>query len=752
MIPRFAAAVLVLPLTATAAPTGKDPAAPPDEALALIPPKAIATVQINGLGRVQDRLDKLLKAAAPDRADQASKAVRDAIADALAGRDTRALRPDGRVLIAIADVEKLPDDATLTFLFPVKSGDDFRAQFLTEEERKSLKKDGDLESVQWEDRKEPFYLANLTGYVVVSSDKAAATAYAKGEIGGVARQLSAETARTFLDADVGLFVNVREVNAKYGDQLKTVKSLADLFLKGDSVQGVSKAQLEQIKGIIEAAFTVVEHGTAAVLAAEFRPDGLALRGLAQFADNSATAEALKKYKPAELPELGVLPVGQMAYSASVLQAGRASALMDSFVVDDADPAAKETIDGLKKELAAYDRGLTLATGKMTGATLETIESKDAAKIVTARLGMLKALTRDGSFGGVPLKAKPDVTEKAETVGGFALHRARFSYDFDKAVADLPEDQREAARASARRTLGGDESAVWLGTDGKTVLQLAAREWADAKALAEAYLSKAAPLAKDEAYQFTRKHLPAEATMLVILDTAQTAYSLYGVFRGATGAVPGFPKAVPDARAPPGSRRTSGSPWCCGPGTGGSSCSCRRRPWTRSGSWWNRCWTTSKLPKPTDGRPWAFPEVAHEALSHPTGAAGPGRVLQDSRAAIDHDPAARREHPVDHRPAQRAEGQGGGVVRPAGQRLDPPGEGRAPGRQGRLRSGHDEGRGAGQGEEHQGRNPGGDRPGQGEVPGLHQQPGVEGGQRDGEGRQSVRKRYRIRLPNSSIPFA
>jgi hypothetical protein len=185
---------------------------------------------------------------------------------------------------------------------------------------------------------------------------------------------------------------------------------------------------------------------------------------------------------------------------------------------------------------------------MTGATLESIESKDAARFVAARLGMLKALTRDGSFAGVPLKAKPDVTEKAETVGGFTLHRARFSYDFERAVADLPENQREAARASARRTVGGDESTIWLGTDGKTVLQLAAREWADAKGLAEAWLSRSAPLAKDEAYQFTRKQLPPEATMLVMLDTAQTVYSLYSVFQGAAA---GLPKGPPEAGAPAG---------------------------------------------------------------------------------------------------------------------------------------------------------------------------------------------------------
>jgi hypothetical protein len=541
-----------------------------DTSLALIPPKAIATVQINGIGRVQDRLDKLLKDAVPDRADEVSKIVRNAIAEALAGRDTKALQPDGRVLVAIADIEKLPDDATLTFLFPVKNNNDFRSQFLTDGERKSLKKDGDLETLLWEDRKAPFYLVNLKGYVAVSSDKETATRYAKGEIGGVAKQLSADTARTFLDADVGLFINVREVNTRYGDQLKKYKSLADLFLKGDTVQGVSKTQLEQLKGVIEAAFQVVEHGTAAVLAVEFRPDGLALHGLAQFADNTTTAEALKKHKPTTLAEIGTLPAGQMAYSAGILPGSdsRTSALMDAFAVDDTDPVAKEKVEQLQMEVAGFDRGLTLATGKMAGASLETIESRYAAKIVAARLGMLKALTKEGSFGGVPLKNKPEIAEKAETIGGFALHRATFAYDFDRAVSELPEEQRDAAKASVKRTVGGDESMVWVGTDGRVVLQLSAAKWDDAKALAEAYLSPAARLEQDEAFQFTRKQLPAEATMLVVLDTAQTVYSLYGIFQGAAGAVPGLSKAQPNAKAPAGKPAYIGIALVLRPGHGG----------------------------------------------------------------------------------------------------------------------------------------------------------------------------------------
>ena len=78
----------------------------------------------------------------PRRADEASRTIRDAIGEALAGRDQSGLRPDGRVLVGIADIEKLPDDATFTFLFPIGNVADFRSKFLTVDERKSLKKDG----------------------------------------------------------------------------------------------------------------------------------------------------------------------------------------------------------------------------------------------------------------------------------------------------------------------------------------------------------------------------------------------------------------------------------------------------------------------------------------------------------------------------------------------------------------------------------------------------------------------------------
>jgi hypothetical protein len=292
-----------------------------------------------------------------------------------------------------------------------------------------------------------------------------------------------------------------------------------------------------------------------VLAVDLRPDGVHVKGLAQFGERTATNEVLKGQKRTPLAQVGALPAGQVSYSASVLDlSGSKSAalLLGAFSAADEDAAASQTIGRLLKDLAGYDRGVTLSAGSMLGVGgLEVIESKDATGIVNARLGVLKSLTKTGTFANVPLKEKPAVTERAESVGGVTLHAARIKFDLDRAVSELPEEAREATRASLKRALGGEEIGLWLGTDGKVVLQVTAADWAAAKALGSGYLDRGTALEKDEAFRFTRKQLPDEATMLIVLDAARTAHSLFGLAKEGAGAVPGLPVEPPDLKVPDG---------------------------------------------------------------------------------------------------------------------------------------------------------------------------------------------------------
>ena len=250
---------------------GKELAA--DEVLGLIPPKAIVVIQVQGIDRVQERLGRLLRNSLPERADATNLSMRNLIGDTFADRNLKALRPDGRLFIAISDLDKLPDAAALTFLFPATSADEFRKSFLTAEERASLKKLGDLETIRWEDQSEPFYLVDVPGYAVVTSERATAVSYSKGQVGGIAKQLSPECTRAFLNADVSSFINVREVDARYGEQLKRFRSVIRPFFQADVVQGVNRSQIEQFRNALEAAFKILEDGNSAVMAVDFRPEG-----------------------------------------------------------------------------------------------------------------------------------------------------------------------------------------------------------------------------------------------------------------------------------------------------------------------------------------------------------------------------------------------------------------------------------------------------------------------------------------------
>ncbi len=561
-------AFVLLASTAIAAPGDKR--TPAENLLAMAPEKAMVVVQVSGIETARERLNATIAKALPDLAPKAAKAIAEGLESLFDERDVKVLRGDAPVLFAISSFEGITDGGSLTLLLPTKNVDDFKKGFLHEKERTSLKKDGDLETLTFDDLEVPFFLVPIKGYVVLTAEKELAGRYAKGEVKGPTG-ISKETAQAFDSADLAAFVNVKEVNAKYGDQLQQFKGIAEALLK-DGAQGINKSQMEQLKSVMDAAFQVLQDGSAGVLAVDFRPEGLRIKGLAQFAEKSATGEALAKHKPGPLTELGTLPVGQIAYSASILSLGSsqsAGMMAGAFSADDEEPAAKEAIAKLLGNLRGRDHGLVLNAGGMMSATgLELTRSKDATGIAADRLKVLQTITKTGTFMNVPLKEKPTIKEKAEKVGAFELHAVTVKFDLEKATADLPEEAKEVTRTSIKRTLGGEEIKFWFGTDGKTVLQVSGADWVAAKALAEAGLATGKSIGTDEAFQATRKQLPADASMLTILDTGRTAYAIFDLVKESVKGIPGFPLQLPDVKEPMGTAAYVGIAVVLKPGHGG----------------------------------------------------------------------------------------------------------------------------------------------------------------------------------------
>jgi len=525
------------------------------DSLAIVPGNAPIVVQLNGYEKAKVRLGTFLGNSLPDVAPKLVKQMDDSLRDLLDGRELKAVSKDGRVFVAITDLASLADEPEFAIIIPVTSVKEFKDGFLKEDERKALKKSGDnIESVKIDGKEATTFFVDRKDHVVLSTNSDVAALFAKSTDKHLGTVMAKGTQTAFLAQDVAVYVNLKMVNKQYGAQVRGFKAIIDLTLQGGGGMGLDKKQIEMARGLFNSLVALFDDGVAAVLGVEFRPEGGNLHFTAQFSSDSETNDFLKKLTPAAFKQLGAMPNGMMMYSASNFEMGASktlTALMQSALADDEDEDAKQGIKAALKDLAAADRVVQYSGMNTIGSGIEIAEYKDAAKANAAMLKMFKSLSKSGSFGNVPLKAAPTIKENAETVGKFKFTSVKFNYDFDKAVEALPENIRDATRATMER-LAGDKVTLYFGYSGNTLIQIAGKDWAQAKAGIEEYLKGGNPLDKDENFQSVRKQLPADATMLMLGDTARTLEMIVDLVKDQAAALPGFPGGgIPELKAPKG---------------------------------------------------------------------------------------------------------------------------------------------------------------------------------------------------------
>jgi hypothetical protein len=113
--------------------------------------------------------------------------------------------------------------------------------------------------------------------------------------------------------------------------------------------------MELAKTMIGGVFQAVEDSKGIVLAAEFRPEGLNLRGQIRFADDSTSGDILKAEKPTDLAGIGKMPKGLNSYAGSKFgkkftDLGKKFA--QEFLAGDDDEKGAERIAKLQSEIAA----------------------------------------------------------------------------------------------------------------------------------------------------------------------------------------------------------------------------------------------------------------------------------------------------------------------------------------------------------------------------------------------------------------
>jgi hypothetical protein len=570
------AAVAALAPAAPAAPVGKGDLSKVELP---VPDKSLVVVQVNGVGAARDKLTKFLETAVPELAPKAKKQFDAALKDLLEGRDLSAVTPDARAYLIVTSFDDLAQvEAPVALVLPTASYKAFRERFLTADERKSFEA-GNGGVDRFDSDEKAAYLVDLRkhGYAAATYSKEAAELLASKFEPLTGARIGATVAPVFLGSDLSVYVNLAEVNDRYGDQIRQFRALFQGLLQQGGmglVPGLDKRQIEQAKAVYEALFQAVEDGYGLAVGVEFKPEGLLLRAEMGFGKETATGKLFAAERPAPLDRLAGLPRGQALYSAGRLSPGLAkavSALAREFSAgEDAEKAASAIEKYMELSAEAGAEGWVSAGSGPRG-SLQVMTAINPGKLVEAHVHVLKSLPEGGWYQNLALKEKPSVAEGDQTHRGFTLNRATLVLDFEAAVANIPDENLRKAAIESMKRLVSEKTTYWFGSDGKRFVQVASKDWGAARKLLDSYLDGKETIGDDEAFRAVQKQLPEEASQVVVVEVGESLVTFGGYMKSVVEALPGFPGAdLPDLKPVKGEPQFVGLAVVLKPGSVGAS--------------------------------------------------------------------------------------------------------------------------------------------------------------------------------------
>ena len=250
--------------------------------------------------------------------------------------------------------------------------------------------------------------------------------------------------------------------------------------------------------------------------------------------------------PTALADLGKLPAGMGTYQGSKFGKTIAELIRDmsqEFATTDEDMRGAGLIEEHLKDLAAAGPGAEFSASAAPDGGITVTVYKDAEKAAKALAKTYKAIAAGGRVGGVVVKAAPRVQDEAEKHREFVFSSINLTHDFEATVAGLPDGVKESTLETLKRTTP-EKAAHWVGTDGKVVVRVTAKDWKAAKTLLDKYLDGKEQLGANVAFKRVREQLPPEANLIVVAEIESAITGLVTSLKGAADAIPGFPRLGP----------------------------------------------------------------------------------------------------------------------------------------------------------------------------------------------------------------
>jgi hypothetical protein len=530
------------------------PVAAADSPLSQVPAETPVVFHVRGFERAKGRLLTMIKNALPDVAPKVQSAIDDGIKQVLEGRELKGLSKDGSIFVAVFDLAApFPDKGgEVAGIVQVTSYADFRDSLLKGDERKALRKEpAGYEQARINERE--LYFIDRKEYAVLTPSKALAVRLAKKEA-GLDSTLPKDLAGRLLDADAAIYLNMATLNKSY-DLKQFRQQFEEAIGHGANQGGAAKSTLKMMQAIADPFFQAVADSQAVVASYEFHPEGLKLRADVSVGQGSKTNSLLKDFQVDAFAELSKLPRDRLGYVGAAVDSKVFKDLMPILVgiMDDPkSPEGKAYKQALEALMEAKPRRLVEGFRlPANGIAIWDCEYPD--KAATAHLQLLKNIKAGSPYMAGFVKGEPKIEADAQTYRDFKLHSASVIWDVDKLVNETAtasprtEAQKEQFKAAMKKVLG-ESAHYWFGSNGKSFVLLMGDNWEAARKLLDTVVDGKETIGDVESFQEARRHLPAKATVVELIDAPLYAEMMLGFMQASLAPGGKLPPRVQEYKA------------------------------------------------------------------------------------------------------------------------------------------------------------------------------------------------------------
>ncbi|HWE35154.1 MAG TPA: hypothetical protein VG406_01175 [Isosphaeraceae bacterium] len=484
--------------------------------LKVVPAEAEIVVRVRGLKAGRDDLAKMIEAMSPNLSAQALPSLNHGL-DQFRQRygDAAATQPF-LVLVRLPKGQVGPPQGPPPVAFVVEAKD-YNAVVKHASGLDDVKPEKQSGGYDKFDSKEgPMYAAKSGSFVAFGSDEALVKAFAK-PTATLDKSIDRTMAVRLFTGDVGLFVNLAAIRARFGDDIeKAQQTMNEQIAK----QAEHNPSAGAVRPVINGLFEVLKNNKAAALSLDFDVDGLTIAG------DTLAVTPKKAAAPVVGDPIGKLPGGAAVY---VLVRGANASVFENFqrigqamTTGDPDSAAAKKARELQRAADLREQTTAIsAAPKSRPVILNVALYGDPRKAVDAMTADLQATA---SEKGVVKKV--DIKAGEQRYRGFTLNHATLTPNIERIKQLNP--------AAPVAGLADKPTQTWFGTDGKVVVSIAAPSWEQARARLDAYLDAKQTLGQQAAYKTLRQALPRSPGLLVLAEAQGVVHlveSLIGMVQG-----------------------------------------------------------------------------------------------------------------------------------------------------------------------------------------------------------------------------